>query len=153
MDLVCHRCGATLISTPELFCPHCGAPQLRFESTEEQTPYQGDANGASPRAGQLIAWRPAVHAALIVALPVGILSSLLDFGILWVLAGGFAAVALYQRKAVTIAASLSWPLPSGNRRYTDISRDGSQRSIESRAGFVVTAAMLSLSGRMQMPIA
>ncbi len=105
MDLVCHRCGATLSSTPELFCPHCGAPQLRFESTEEQTPYQGDANGASPRAGQLIAWRPAVHAALIVALPVGILSSLLDFGILWVLAGGFAAVALYQRKAVTVANS------------------------------------------------
>ncbi|HEY2497592.1 MAG TPA: zinc-ribbon domain-containing protein, partial [Candidatus Angelobacter sp.] len=79
MDLVCHRCGATL-STPELFCPHCGAPQLRFESTEEQTPYPGDANGAAARTGQWIAWRPAVQAALIVALPVGILSSLLDFG-------------------------------------------------------------------------
>jgi hypothetical protein len=99
MDLVCHRCGATL-STPELFCPHCGAPQLRFESTDEQTPYQGDANGSTPRgAGQSIAWRPAVQAALIVALPVGILTSLLDFGVLWVLAGGFGAVALYQRKA------------------------------------------------------
>jgi len=104
MDSVCHHCGVALGSS-ELFCPHCGAPQLRFESTEEQTPYQGDANGSSARAGQLIAWRPAVQTALIVALPVGILSSLLDFGILWVLVGGFAAVALYQRKAVTIANS------------------------------------------------
>jgi ribosomal protein L40E len=104
MDLACHRCGATL-STPELFCPHCGSPQLRFESSDEQTPYQSDTNGTPLLTGQMIAWRPAVQAALIVALPVGILSSLLDFGILWVLAGGFGAVALYQRKAVTVASA------------------------------------------------
>jgi hypothetical protein len=101
MDLACHRCGATL-ATPELFCPHCGAPQLRFEPTDEQLPYQSDGNGSGPGANQLIAWRPAVQTALIVALPVGVLSSLLDFGILWVLAGGFCAIALYQRKASLI---------------------------------------------------
>ncbi len=102
MELACHRCGATLAS-PELFCPHCGAPQLRFESTEEQPPYQAGGNGSSSRGNQLIAWRPAVHAALIVALPVGLLSSLLDFGVFWVLVGGFCVIALYQRKATLIA--------------------------------------------------
>lgn len=98
MDLACHRCGATL-ATPELFCPHCGAPQLRFEPSEDQLPYQPDGNGSGQRASQVLAWRPAVQAALIVALPVGLLSSLLDFGIIWVLVGGFCAIALYQRKA------------------------------------------------------
>ncbi|QNI31900.1 zinc ribbon domain-containing protein [Alloacidobacterium dinghuense] len=97
----CHRCGTTL-ATPEIFCPHCGAPQLRFEPSDEQQPYQAQGNGSTRAGNQLIAWRPAVQAALIVALPVGILSSLFDFGILWVLAGGFCAIALYQRKAAPI---------------------------------------------------
>jgi hypothetical protein len=97
MDLACHRCGATLAS-PELFCPHCGAPQLRLEAGDEQAPLQSNGNGSGFRANQLISWRPAVQAALLVAVPVGALSSLLDFGIIWVLAGGFCAIALYQRK-------------------------------------------------------
>jgi hypothetical protein len=101
MDLACHRCSATL-ATPELFCPHCGAPQLRFEPSDEQQPYQANGNGSGLAGNQLIAWRPAVQAALIVALPVGVLSSLLDFGILWVLIGGFCAIALYQHKAALI---------------------------------------------------
>jgi len=89
MDLACHRCGAT-IATPELFCPHCGAPQLRFEPAEEQLPYQANGNSTGPHANQPVAWRHAVQAALVVALPLGLLSSLLDFfDIIWVLAGGF----------------------------------------------------------------
>lgn len=98
MDPVCHHCGTTLNSS-EMFCPHCGAPQLRFEATEEQTRYQPGASANGLHAGQLISWRPAIQAVLIVVVPVSLLSALLDFSILWVLAGGFAAVALYQRKA------------------------------------------------------
>src|SRR5215470_3281053 len=98
MDLACHRCGATL-TTPELFCPHCGAPQLLFEPGEDHPQHPAKGNPSSLRGNQLVAWRPAVQAALIVALPVGLLSSLLDFGILWVLVGGFCVIALYQRKA------------------------------------------------------
>lgn len=95
MELACHHCGATL-SGPDLFCPQCGAPQLRFESIEEQPSCEPNGNG---RIGnQRVSWRQAVHAALLVAIPVGLLSSLLDFGILWVLAGGFCVIALYQRK-------------------------------------------------------
>jgi hypothetical protein len=111
MDPVCHRCG-TALGSPELFCPHCGAPQLRVEATDEQTAYPGnDGNSGGRVASQLIAWRPAVQAALIVAVPVGVLSSLLDFGVLWVLAGGFCTVALYQRKTFSMAnGSSGWRL-------------------------------------------
>lgn len=98
MDTVCHRCGTTL-NTSESFCPHCGAPQLRFEASDEQTPYQSEPPAPGLHLGQAILWRPAVQVALLVAIPVGFLSSLFDFSILWVLAGGFGAVALYQRKA------------------------------------------------------
>jgi hypothetical protein len=102
MDLACHRCGAT-IASPEMFCPHCGAPQLRFEPSEEQIPYQGNGNNSGTHTKQPVAWRSAVHAALMVAIPVGLLSSLLDFGILWVLIGGFVVIALYQRKTTSLA--------------------------------------------------
>jgi hypothetical protein len=99
MELACHRCGATLAS-PEIFCPHCGAPQLRFEANEDVGSYDVTAN--TPRGKQMVAWRPAVQAALMVGVPVGLLSSLLDFSILWVLVGGFCAIALYQRKATPL---------------------------------------------------
>jgi len=99
MDLACHHCGATL-STPDLFCPHCGAPQLRFEPVEETGRYESDGNGSG--SNQLVVWRAAVQVALIVAIPVGLLSSLLDFGIIWVLVGGFCAIALYHRKATPL---------------------------------------------------
>ena len=102
MDSVCHHCGATL-NASELFCPHCGAPQLRFEAAEQQAGDQPEGGMPVLRPGQLVEWKPAVHAALIVAVPVGLLSSLLDFGVFWVLAGGFCAVALYQRKGLLIA--------------------------------------------------
>jgi hypothetical protein len=101
MDTACHRCG-TALNASESFCPHCGAPQLRFEASEEQTPYQNEPDTPGLRVGQTILWRPAVRTALLVAVPVGLLSALLDFSILWVLAGGFGAVALYQRKAPSV---------------------------------------------------
>jgi hypothetical protein len=106
MDPVCHRCGTTL-NLSESFCPHCGAPQLNVEASEEQTAYQSEPAANGLRAGQAILWRPAVKTAILVAVPVGLLSSLLDFSILWVLAGGFVAVALYQRKAASPANTRS----------------------------------------------
>lgn len=102
MDSVCHRCGATLVSQ-EIFCPSCGAPQLLLDTSVDpsadapDTFPGGEARNAAP--GQLISWRPAVTAALLIAVPVGLLSSLLDFGVLWVLAGGVGVVALYRRKS------------------------------------------------------
>lgn len=100
MDPACHHCGASL-SNAELFCAHCGTPQLRFEAAEHEVD-QTERGNLAAHPSQLLAWRPAVQAALLVAIPVGLLSSLLDFGVLWVLAGGFCAVALYQRKGLVV---------------------------------------------------
>jgi hypothetical protein len=99
MSPVCHRCGTTLNSS-ELFCPHCGAPQLRYEASDDQGPsFAGSRQSAGSRGLDAVSWREAVIAALLVSVPVGLLSSFLDFGSLWVIAGGIATVSLYRRRA------------------------------------------------------
>jgi hypothetical protein len=107
MDSVCHRCGAAVLSQ-QPFCPHCGAPQLLLDaSADTSSSGVASADGSegqraptdSRLVSQSVSWRPAVAAALLVAIPVGLLSSLLDFGVLWVIAGGIGAVALYRRRS------------------------------------------------------
>ena len=99
MDPVCHRCRATINSSSELFCPHCGAPQLRYEPSEEAAPpYASSQQTTSGRGLDIVSWKAAVVSALLVAVPVGLLSSILDFGALWVIGGGIATVSLYRRR-------------------------------------------------------
>ena len=100
----CHRCGAAL-GTPDTFCPNCGAPQLRF-AAEAESAENGAANTPAVRP-QDLAWKHAVGAAMIVALPVGLLSSSLipvlsDGCCLWVIGGGIAAVGLYRHRSAGI---------------------------------------------------
>lgn len=98
MSLACHRCGTTLNSS-ELFCPHCGAPQLRYEPSDDPgVSFAGSRQTVTGRALDAVAWREAVIAALLVSVPVGLLSAFLDFGSLWVIAGGIATVSLYRRR-------------------------------------------------------
>lgn len=99
MDPVCHRCGTALNSPGELFCPHCGAPQLRYEPADEQATANAPSQQMISGAGRdLISWKAAIASALLVAIPVGLLSSILVFGLLWVVAGGIATVSLYRRR-------------------------------------------------------
>lgn len=98
MDSICHRCS-TAINSSELFCPHCGAPQLRYEPLDE--PASTLSSVVTQSAGRdpgVVLWKEAIAAALLVAIPVGILSSLLDFGALWVIGGGIATVSIYRRR-------------------------------------------------------
>lgn len=46
----------------------------------------------------VVLWKDAIASAVLVAIPVGILSSLLDFGALWVIGGGIATVSIYRRR-------------------------------------------------------
>ena len=50
------------------------------------------------RVADMMRWRSAVSAALLVAVPVALLSDLLSLGALWVFGGGFIAVYLYRRR-------------------------------------------------------
>ena len=101
MSLLCHRCGATL-GASELFCPTCGSPQLKFAQEEEESaPVDGRAPGAVARVPG-ISWKDAILAALLVAVPAGLLSSIsvLSWGCcLWVVGGAVLAISVYQRRA------------------------------------------------------
>jgi hypothetical protein len=97
VDSVCHRCG-TAINSSELFCPHCGAPQLLFEPQDESTTAPSATPQSAGRDPGVVLWREAILTAVLVGIPVGILSSVLDFGALWVIGGGIAAVSIYRRR-------------------------------------------------------
>jgi hypothetical protein len=102
MDPVCHRCGTALNSPDELFCPHCGAPQLRYEPADEPVASVTTPQTISGRSHELFSWKAAILSAAIVAvlisIPVGLLSTIYDFSLLWVVGGGIAASALYRRR-------------------------------------------------------
>lgn len=51
-----------------------------------------------PGALESVQWRDAILAALTIALPVGLLASLLDFSSVWGISGGIAAISLYRRR-------------------------------------------------------
>src|ERR1700761_2205657 len=101
MSSLCHRCGVTL-SASELFCSNCGSPQLRFAQQEEnETGWMGRPAGAPARA-QGISWKDAILAALLVAVPSGLLSavSVLSWGCcFWVIGGAILAIVVYHRRA------------------------------------------------------
>jgi hypothetical protein len=98
MDPACHRCGEALVPD-ELFCPHCGSPQLRVEESESVLAGQdGALQHSLDRAADLMRWRSAITTAIYIALPVALLSTLLSVGALWVFIGGFVTVYLYRRR-------------------------------------------------------
>ncbi|MGC1869576.1 MAG: zinc ribbon domain-containing protein [Acidobacteriaceae bacterium] len=103
MDLVCHRCSATL--DPEAYyCPECGAPQIRYVADE------GDAAQAMPGVsvdiqagaagtGTSISWKLAIQISAVVGTAVGILSAVLAAGsVLWVAVGAVVAMGIYHRR-------------------------------------------------------
>lgn len=110
MEQVCHRCGGTLnLSDP--FCPHCGAPQLRYEASEEPVPSANapPSQRLTARNPNAIAWRDAILGAAIVAIPAGMLSSLLGLEALWGIAGGMTIISLYRRRTGTFPTSrMGW---------------------------------------------
>jgi ribosomal protein L40E len=102
MNPICHRCGATL-SASELFCPNCGSPQLKFAQQEEgETSYPNARPAGKAGRPQGISWKDAILAALMVAVPAGLLSavSVLSWGCcLWVVGGSVLAIVVYHRRA------------------------------------------------------
>ena len=102
MNLHCHRCGVTL-SASDLFCPDCGSPQLKFAQQEEVDGEQSGVRSLGTVARvQGISWKDAILAALLVAVPAGLLSavSVLSWGCcLWVVGGAVLAIVVYHRRA------------------------------------------------------
>lgn len=96
MDRLCHRCGNAL-HEGEGFCPQCGAPQLIVDASENSGPQAPTQRlGIDPTRVQ---WRTAILSALLIAVPVGLLSALAGMSSLFVIAGGFGTIALYRRRS------------------------------------------------------
>jgi hypothetical protein len=111
MEQVCHRCG-TALNESDPFCPHCGAPQLRYEAGEDAIPSSNvaPAQRFAMRNPNAIAWRDAILAAALIAFPAGLLASLLGgLEVFWAIAGGMVTISLYRRRTGTLITSrLGW---------------------------------------------
>lgn len=103
MELVCHRCSATL--EPEAYyCQACGAPQIRYVADESETAQvipgiSVNLQAGAAASGASISWKMAIRIAALVGTGVGILSALLAAGsVLWVAAGAVVAIGIYHRR-------------------------------------------------------
>jgi hypothetical protein len=107
MNLLCHRCGASL-SASELFCSTCGSPQLKVAQQEDgETGYAGGRSPITLARAQGISWKDAILAALLVAVPAGLLSavSVLSWGCcLWVRIGAVAGLIAAYSSVIATAA-------------------------------------------------
>ena len=96
MEPVCQRCGKPL-REGESWCSHCGAPQLIVDTSEPVSP-QAPPQRLGSDTGR-IQWRIGFTSALLLAIPVGLLSALSGgMSTLLVIAGGFGTIFLYRRR-------------------------------------------------------
>ncbi len=97
MEITCKRCHQT-VEAENCYCPVCGLPQLVYamDGAPGQTSPEQWSGGV--RDAATIDWKPALRAALIVAVPAGILVPVLGlFGLFWMGAAATWAVSLYLR--------------------------------------------------------
>lgn len=120
MEITCNRCHQ---SVPEesCYCPACGLPQIVY-TTEDGTPAVPAErwNDAVRDAGQ-VQWRQALRAAMVLAIPAGILSCGFSpvglLGLFWMAVAAAWAVSLYVRRQrpewITIGAGARIGLVTG----------------------------------------
>jgi hypothetical protein len=106
VDPVCQRCGNS-IKDGDGFCPHCGAAQLTVEAVDAAAlPQPAVRASGDPH---MVQWRAAILAAVLVAIPVGLLSALTRTSSLFPIGGGFAVMALYRRRTTAFTdGKIGW---------------------------------------------
>jgi hypothetical protein len=120
METTCNRCHQT-VEADDCFCPQCGLPQLVYSAESASDESQPASWNEAVRDAGSVAWRPALRAALVLAVPAGMLCSFLSpvgvFAPLLMAATGAWAVSLYmshQRPAwITIGAGARIGLVTG----------------------------------------
>jgi hypothetical protein len=100
MEITCSRCHRT-VEADNCYCPACGLPQLVYETGELPGESQPERWNEAVRDASCVEWKPALRAALLLAVPAGFLSSGISpvgfFGLIWMAAAATWAVALYMR--------------------------------------------------------
>jgi len=120
MEILCTRCHQAVLSE-NCYCASCGLPQLTYEAEGGGGQVRAEHLPAAVQDASSVAWKSALRAALLLAVPAGLLSSGVSplgfMGLLWMGMGAAWAVGLYvrsQRPAwITIGAGARIGLVTG----------------------------------------
>jgi RNA polymerase subunit RPABC4/transcription elongation factor Spt4 len=74
MEITCNRCHQT-VEAENCYCPACGLPQLVYATDGVPGQAQSERSDEGVRDAATIDWKPALRAAILMAVPAGILSS------------------------------------------------------------------------------
>ncbi|MGD0346044.1 MAG: zinc ribbon domain-containing protein [Terracidiphilus sp.] len=120
MELTCIRCHQT-VQDGYCYCPTCGLPQLIYSAETSADAGQSDRWGEAVRDANTVDWKSALRSALLLAIPAGLLCSILSpvgiFGLLLMGATAAWAVVLYMRSQrpawITVGAGARIGLVTG----------------------------------------
>ena len=100
MEITCNRCHET-VEAESCYCPTCGLPQLVYAAEIPAGQAQPERWDEAVKDAATIDWKPALRAALLMAVPAGVLSSTAtptgSLELLWMTAAAYSAVVLYLR--------------------------------------------------------
>lgn len=120
MEITCSRCHQTL-QEGACYCPSCGLPQLVYTNEDGSEPGQAEPWRGAVRDASSVNWRVALRVSMMMAVPAGLLCSLLSpvsiLGLFWMAAAAAWTVMLYVRNQqpawVTIGAGARIGLVTG----------------------------------------
>ena len=120
MELTCSRCHQT-IESGYCYCPACGLPQFVYSAEDSAGAAQSEGGRETVHNAGSVDWRAALRSTLPVAIPAGVLCSLLSpvgiFGLLLMAGTAAWAVTLYTRRQrpswITVAAGARIGLVTG----------------------------------------
>jgi hypothetical protein len=100
MEISCSRCHQT-VQAENCYCPVCGLPQLIYATDGAPGQAQQERWNEATRDASSVDWKPALRAALMMAIPAGVLSSEASqaghLGLIWMATAAGLAVMLYVR--------------------------------------------------------
>lgn len=120
MEITCNRCHQPILAE-NIYCPTCGLPQLVYAAEGGTDAPQSERGPEAVRDASSIDWKQAMRAALMLAIPAGLLSSgpspLSFLGLFWMAGAADLTVVLYMRSHrpawITIGAGARIGLVTG----------------------------------------
>jgi hypothetical protein len=101
MEATCNRCHQT-VPVESCYCPTCGLPQLVYSSEDGSATTTAERWTGAVQDASTVEWKPALRAAMLLAVPAGLLSCgespVALLSLFWTAAAAAWAVTLYMRK-------------------------------------------------------
>jgi hypothetical protein len=101
MEITCTRCHRT-VEDENCYCPACGLPRLTYSTDEPNGQIQPEQWNEAVRDASAVDWKVAQRTAIVVAVPAGMLCSMVSpvgiMGLLWMAIAALWTVILYVRR-------------------------------------------------------